>query len=170
MQTSRDRLAINSTLGRHGLATLENPRGMIAQIGFLIQDHDHFRRMLTKCEPDQRRAMYESLRPHLSFTAKPLDVYISEAGANAEARQLPTIGPDGQLRPFSPTEVISEIVEDAIAKFHLEVTCRKCTKTAVFPGVRKVDAVQKARDAGWVCDQVGDTKYEICPDCPATRN
>jgi len=35
MQTSRDRLAINSTLGRHGLATLENPRGMIAQIGFL---------------------------------------------------------------------------------------------------------------------------------------
>jgi hypothetical protein len=165
MQTSRDRAQINNSLGRHGLATLDDPRGMLQQLGFLVQDHAHLRRMLIKCEPSERHTMYESLRPHLSFEPKPLDVYISEGGADAAARQLPTIGPDGQLHGYSVPEIITGIAEEAIAKVHLTVTCKKCTRTVTFCGTRKADAVQKARFEGWTYNELNATGYEVCPSC-----
>lgn len=156
-------------LGRAGLATLDDPAGMCQQLGFLVEGHDHFRQLLNRCDPEHRRDMYEALKPHLRFEAKPLDVYISELGQIAEREQLPTIGPDGLFQPFHVAEIRTDLeraVDQAIAKWTLTVVCRKCTREAEFYGARKADCVQAARDAGWVLQIIGDTKFEICPECP----
>lgn len=167
-----DRRLLNRYLGARGLATLDDPHGLISQIGFLIEDHDHFRRALVKCEPEERGRMYEALRPHLGFEPKSLDVYMAEAGAAAEAQQLPTVDADGKLHAYRPADIrtIERLVDESLSTHHLSVTCRKCTQAATFHGYTRHDAVQKLRSAGWTWDEQNGDGLEICPDCPAVRN
>jgi hypothetical protein len=162
---------INRCLMSHGLGTLEEGAGLIAQLGYLVQDHDHFRQMLVACEPAERSSMYQALAPNLRFEAKPLDVYLSEAAEIAEARQWPIFDQaTDRLREFKTPEIgiAQKALEQAIAKQHLTLTCAKCTRVEVFSGLRKADAVQTARQAGWTYDELGGGR-EICPTCPAVR-
>lgn len=169
-----DRHSINRYLGNRGLSTLEDPHGLVAQLGFLIEDHDHFRRALLKCEPDERRNMFESLRPHLSFEPKPLDVYIAEAGAEAEAQQLPTVDAEGKFHAYRPADIrtIERVVDETLSAnhLHLSVTCRKCTVVATFHGHSRREVVEKLRSAGWTWDEIKGDGLEICPECPAVRD
>src|SRR5262249_44658822 len=154
----------------------EDGAGLISQLGFLVQDHEHFRSLLVRCEPENRSAMYDSLRPYPRFTPKPLDVYIAESAERAEKQRLPTIDEVGNIH-FEPKlaakvgdEAIAQAAVNAsLAEHHLTVTCRSCTKQETFSGVRKADAVQAAREAGWVYYEVDGKVREICPDCPAVR-
>ena len=173
MTTSAERRRMNNFLANRGFATLDDPSAMVRQMGFIIPDHDGFRALLATCEPEYRTGMYNALKPHLRFEAKPLDVYLAEAGSMAEAKQLPTIGDDGgSLQPFRAREIMTpeyiaqQALEQALLQHHLTVTCRKCTKQAQFHGARKADAVQAAREAGWVYDTLTGAGREICPDCP----
>ena len=170
---ARDRQQINNYLGGFGLSTLDDPRGLINQLGFLVRDDKHFGQLLIKCPPEQRRAMYDSLKPHLRFEARDLESYIIAGKQMAENEQLPTLGEDGQLHPFQPYEVQSEGVDTAVgaalAKYHLTLTCRKCTREETFDGWRRADAVQAAREAGWAYSELNDKGSEICPACPGTR-
>jgi hypothetical protein len=163
-------------LRRFGLPTM-GASGFMEAIGRMIDGHEHFRDLLTGCEPDQRHEMYESLRPYLRFEPKPLDVYLSEAGAIAESQQLPTWDDENKkFVPFHPPviegpegqviEVVNTTIEEITAKGHLTLVCRKCTKTASFPGERIADAIQKARHAGWTYNELKGDGQEICPDCP----
>lgn len=167
---SQPRKRLNRVLGRVGLAQLEDAAGLCNQIGFLIQDHDHFRQLLVACEPEKRTSMYESLRPNLRFEAWPLDRYISAAATIAEQRQYPVLR-DGKLHPFRPAEIRTEetMLRDAtiahMAKWRLHLVCRKCTREATFPAIEKYEAVRAAREAGWTYDEVADNGFEICPDC-----
>jgi hypothetical protein len=173
MQTAQEKSAINRLLRSHGLGQLEDGAGLMAQLGFLVQDHDHLRSLLVRCEPENRSAMYDSLRPYLRFTPKPLDVYIAESAAMAAIQDLPTVDKAGNIhfRPTPTYEVGSDVavaqaaVNESFAKHHLTVTCRSCTKQETFSGIRKADAVQAAREAGWVYDSFRD-ESEICPNCP----
>ena len=140
----------------------------------MVQDHEHLRSLLVRCEPENRSAMYDSLKPYLRFTPKPLDVYIAESAERAANMDLPTIDSTGNIH-FRPTPVQELVGDTAVAQaavnemfanHHLTVTCKKCTKTETFSGVRKADAVQAARDAGWVYDIFTGKGSEICPDCP----
>src|SRR5215471_6159516 len=164
MQT-QDKSAINRMLASHGLGRLEDGAGLMAALGFLVQDHEHFRSLLVRCEPENRSAMYDSLRSYLKFTPKPLDVYIAESKARAEQQDLPTIDQNGNVN-FSPSltptieqevaaisqeldpaqkqvaDIAQKAVVDALAKWSLTVTCRKCTKADTFSGIRKADALQ----------------------------
>jgi len=163
-------------LGRSGLATLDNPQGMVQQLGFLVRDHEHFRALLARCYPEYRWAMYESLRPHLRFEAKPLDVYISEAAQEAERRQLPMVDADGQLHPYTPPqagdqqkrdiEIAQAATDAARARKHLILSCRKCTREETFSGLTKTDCWGQARQAGWQLISDGQGGYEVCPECP----
>jgi hypothetical protein len=56
----------------HGLGRLEDRAGAISQLGFLVQDHEHLRSLLVRCEPENRSSRYDSLKPYLGFKAKPL--------------------------------------------------------------------------------------------------
>jgi hypothetical protein len=158
MNIYQETSVINRMLQSHGLGTLESGSGLLSQLGFLVQDHQHLRSLLARCEPENRSDMYNSLAPYLRFKAKPLDVYITESAERAE-QQLPTIDADGKINFNSkPTPTIDQevaaiaqedkevaaivqrIVGDTVANWSLTVTCRKCTKTETFSGIRKADA------------------------------
>lgn len=160
---------LNNMLAMHGMATLESPAELVRQIGFLVQDHDHLRQLLTACVPEERVSMYEALRPNLRFEPKPLDVYLAESGRIAEQMQWPLVDSDGKFRAFKPPEVrtVETACAEAVAKGSLTLVCRKCTREALFPGVTPADAVRAARDEGWTygLDPEGKGR-EICPDCP----
>lgn len=171
MRPTQEHTAINRMLMSHGLGRLEDGPGLLAQLAYVVQDHEHFRSLLARCEPGERRNMYESMRPYLSFTAKPLDVYMAEAGTSAEARQLPVQAPDGTLQPFhapvvqSDDYIAQQAVNKALARVRLVLTCRRCTQQGEFIGDRKVDAVYAARDAGWAVEVADGTGLVICPEC-----
>ncbi len=170
----QNKVIVNRLLASAGLGQLEDGAGLLSQLGYLVRDHEHFRQLLVACEPDQRVAMYEALRANLRFTPKALDVYMSEAGAIADARQWPLLdAATGQLRPHKPVDIRSDeyIAQQAVvrsmAKETLTLTCAKCTKVEQFHGERKVDAIMAAREAGWTYDELNGKGREICPECPA---
>lgn len=166
--------SINNFLGNRGLATLDDPKALFEQLGFLIETEQEFRGLLDKCEPEGRRAMYDALTPHFRFPVKPLDVYIAELGAEAYARQLPT-WEDGKMKPFEPIELKTREHSDAylIEKAVLEsqphkklwLVCRKCTREEVFTGEHKGACISAARTAGWTWDELKGDGREICPTC-----
>ena len=159
MRSSAERSTINRALMSHGLG----------QLGYLIADHDEFRQLLVRCEPADRRAMYDSMKPYLRFEAKAFDTYIIEAQREAEAKQLPILDAEtGELRQYRAPEIgmAQTALEEGLAKGHLEVVCRKCTRVEVFSGLNKADAIKKAREAGWTYNELLGDGREICPICP----
>lgn len=162
---------LNRMLGNAGLAQLDDA-GLPAQLASLVRDEAHFKSLMLACEPEQRTAMYEAMAPALCFTPHPLHEYLIEAQRDAEARQLPTIDADGKLHPFRPAEIrlVQNLVDGALLAEHLTLTCRKCTVQATFHGARRADAVDEARKAGWCYDATGAVPFEVCPNCPASRN
>jgi len=179
-RSARQRREINQLLGAHGFGQLDD-RGLIPQLAYCVRDHDHFRDLLKVCDPLERKNMYESLRPYLRFQAKPLDVYIAEAGAEAERRQLPRWDSASQtFSEFKVPEVSTTLAEHAERAIHnqdcwektkhsLVLTCAKCTFTQEFFGETLVAAALEARKAGWVYDELEGKPREICPKCPASR-
>ena len=166
----QERDVINRLLGSAGLATLDDPASLLPQLGGHVRDHAHFRSLLSHAEPEARRDMYDALAPNLRFAPKPLDVYIAEAGDIADREQQTRWAGD-HFEPYMPAEIKSDealvqaLVDDAVAKGLLELVCRKCTRTAIFTGIDQADAVQKAREAGWVVSTLGEGMI-ICPGCP----
>jgi hypothetical protein len=144
----------------------------IGALASTIRDHAHFERLITEAEPEMRQEFYDSVRPHLKFRAKPLDVYISDAKQMAEREQLPILA-DGKLLPFKPARDVASSVKDAeqaiargLAERTLRLTCSKCLVEGIFYQVgaeTKVGVMMKVRRAGWVYDPVNET--ETCPQC-----
>jgi hypothetical protein len=177
MRTAEEKSAINRLLQSHGLGRLEDGAGLISQLGFMVMDHEHLRSLLARCEPENRSAMYDSLKSYLRFTPKPLDVYIAESAERAAKQNLPTIDAVGNVNfnePLTPelgpdVAAAQAAVNDSIAKHVLTVTCRSCTKQEAFTGDTKYDAIVNARLARWVYYEVDGQPREICPNCPAVR-
>lgn len=170
---------LNRMLGNAGLSQLDDPRGLCAQIALTVTSHRDFRRILAKCSGKDRVDCYNSLRGFIRFKVKPLDDYLIEIKQEAEREKLPTLNPDGSFSAFEPAhnarEPLEATAEEVIrngmafdkAKRYLVLTCSKCTIEMNYFGETMVDAVQKARKAGWVYDSVKEC--EICPKCPAVR-
>ena len=177
-------------LRSHGLGKLDEP-GMLPALGFLVQDHEHFRSLLARCEPEKRQDAYNCLAANTRFPAKPLDVYMAETAERAERMKLPTLQPDGTFKfdpPATPefgdtsadiAKAVAKVrdiqgaqfgVDGAFAKHHLVCTCRSCTKQEAFIGDTKDDCVWNAIQAGWVHYFNANGKaVDICPNCPAIR-
>ncbi len=140
-----------------------------------VRDDRHFTELLSDTEPEMRRDVYEAMRPHLKFTAKPLDWYETQAKEQAEREKLPILGPDGRLLEFRPAQDISsvekraqEILDEAVAEKTLILRCKKCTALEKFFGLEhesRIDVIKKARRKGWVYDSTGKIPAEICPNC-----
>ena len=54
---------------------------------------------------------------------------------------------------------------------HLDLTCRKCTRTDTFHAMTIPQAGQDAIESGWVRESDGTPQggYFVCPQCPAVR-
>ena len=103
------RKRINRMLGEHGLAQLDDP-GLHGQLAYLVRDHDHFRSLLITAPPEHRSLMYDAWAPNLRFKARTLEQYLTEARADAEARQLPIQTEDGTLKEYRVPEVKSNAI------------------------------------------------------------
>lgn len=167
---------IESMLKRRGLAL--DISGAIAFLASTIRDHKHLETLLTSCDGEERQMLYEGVKPHLRFPAKPLDWYVSRAGQRAEAEQWPTLAENGEFCEFKPACDVSTIEKHAqeaiaadLANRTLTLTCSKCTRQQSFVGVEKetpADVILKARKAGWVHDYLATPAREICPKCPTS--
>lgn len=166
-KTQGEAAFLKKALGKFGLPSSVNEA--IAALAGTIRDHKHLQRLVTETEPSMRTAFYESVRPHLKFQAKPMDVYIADAKQMADREQLPVIQQDGTLKAYSPPQDVAtteKAMAFAIAKRNLYLTCSVCEKNDVFFTVgteTPVAVVMKARRAGWVYDPVDKT--ETCPAC-----
>lgn len=65
----------NELLARTGLCQLNDP-DLMHQLAYMVENHEHFRRVLMKVEASKRNEAYEAMRPYLRFEAKPLFSYM----------------------------------------------------------------------------------------------
>jgi hypothetical protein len=168
--TSQQRQKVNHELKRVGFGGLEDPN-LFAQIATLYETHDKFRGLLMSTHPDQRRIAYESLRPHLPFPAKPLDVYEREVKERAEREQWDVYDGTAYPKPFKVGEIESDeyrlnrLASEALAQnAHekhggLEMVCTRCTVADVFRAPTRKQAEKDAHALGWRSD--GNKSY--CP-------
>jgi hypothetical protein len=184
MPSATERLEINSYLAKRGLGQLDDP-GTIHQLAFLVQDHDHFRQLLQRCDPLLRRKMYEAMRPGLRFTPRALDAYVAEMAAEADRRKMPAYDqetgkliayadydPGGKVEPLerqAEKAIHHAYQEQASGGHKLTIVCAKCTAAAEFTGPTMVSATMNARQAGWVYQEVDGKGVEICPKCPSAK-
>lgn len=165
------RQVIREVLEVGGLEDVASPHELFQHIAAQCENHDDFRKLIDKTPPAQRVRAYETLRPHLKFEPKPLDVYISMNQDEAERKQLPIVTKDGKLEAFKKPEirtdefVIQEAIRKTLALIRMTVTCRKCTRQEEFFGDRKVDCVDEARKAGWSYNELLAVGGETCPRC-----
>lgn len=175
--------SITRELRRLGF-THDNDREMIAQMGVCVRDHNHFRAILAKVEPEKRHIAYEAFRSHLRFTPKPLEVYLSEAAQLAEQEKLPVWDEKsqtitdykdyhGSTRPYLEVlaeRAIHQATLERKAKGSLTLVCAKCTKTIIYPALDQVAAYAFAAKDGWIFDKNADGEEKaVCPECPAAR-
>lgn len=160
-----NREMLNAALKRNGFAGEEDPRALLDQIAVHIEDHDDFRRLLWKTEPEQRTNAYYALASRLRFKPLPLDDYLMQSRNWASERY-------SHSATGKPLEMVAEQAINRAdmqgIKGVLTVVCVRCTTEAKFPGATQVDAVIAARNAGWVYDGVNDK--EICPKCAAAKD
>jgi hypothetical protein len=163
------RFILNRLLSKLELPSLEDAANLVPVLAAQVRDHDHLRALISRCEPEQRWNMYESLRPYLRFKAHELDWYIMEAKAVAEACKLPEWDSEKaawvEPKPTPEVRTIQKAVEETLMSGRLTLTCRKCTFTETFAAGKehKAYAIEKARDAGWIYDHA--SKFEVCPKC-----
>lgn len=164
---------VDRFLRNRGLGGLNDPN-LTHQMAFLVRDHEHFRKILTACEPNKRKLAYEQMRPHLTFQPKPLEVYMSESAEIAEHKQLPTYYAEDDIRPHKVPEfgvkqqieralgmaVIEQVAETQKRK-RLTVNCSKCPSEITVFALDKASAYQTAEMLRWKFE--GDKA--LCPNC-----
>src|ERR1017187_4447682 len=136
------------------IRTSLNPADMLGALAMGINSHEEFRKMLQAVDPEKRKIAYEVMRPRLSFKAKPLDVYISEAGQEAESKRLPT----WDETTHTTTEFVPARNAGVPEVFlpHATLTCYKCTKVEDFHADTVVGARIMAVKKGWFIDLPGE--------------
>jgi hypothetical protein len=171
---------INKALAQFGLGQLHE-EGLLDQIGFLVRDHEHFRKILLKLDPVQRQNCYISLAPRLNFKPKPLDEYVAEekmiASEKASHDEItPEVG-EKLLASLPPTKMgivkvqagiqraklglDDEDTAQAVARGRLTVVCLRCTKEETVYAMSKLDAYETLVSLGWKLEE----KKAWCPEC-----
>lgn len=167
-----DRSKVDRELRKLGFGGLDDPN-LIPSIAFFIKTHEQFRGQLFSVMPEKRREAYEALRPHLRFTAKPIDVYEAEMKDMAERQQLPGYNAaTGEIIPFKAGSVdLDLLATEAIQQNRhekeggLTLVCAKCTVQEVFRAKLRKEAEQQSHTAGWRSD--GQKNW--CPKCVPSR-
>lgn len=163
-QNQKTKAFVDRQLKRFGVGSINDAISALAKT---IRDHKHLETFLTSIDSQaDRQEVYDSIRPHLRFEAKPLDMYVASANSMAEREQLPILGEDGKLHAFKPAQdvkTVEKMLAAAMADRKLTLTCSKCTEQDEFFQVgleTQVDVRIKALKAGWIL-----VPKELCPKC-----
>lgn len=144
-----------------GLDGLNDPQ-LIPLFAKAMRDHSWLQGALEECDDDKRRNMYDALKPYLPFKPWAFDTYmnriVDKANRAATWNQPVEVGEAKYRRVAS-----SALASGAIAT----LICYKCTGTETFLGDTPVDAIIKARKAGWFRDVI--RQKEVCSKCPGAR-
>lgn len=137
---------------------------------FPFDKHWFFRGLLNECEAHRRREMYEAIVPHFTrFQPKSLETYLMEITEEASRMVSHRVMRVEGRRPDA-IEVNGErfIEAGGTEGSHTVVVmrCIKCQRRKLFVDETNVDAIMKARQAGWVYVPVQDVN--ICPKCPTS--
>jgi hypothetical protein len=175
--TQIERTRINHELKKIGFGGIDDAN-LCSQIATLYRTHESFRGLLLSTAPDQRNIAYNALRPHLCFTAKPLDVYEREIHEKVEREQWDVIHKDNPNwpQPFKVGEIESDeyklnrLAEEAIeadkhskAKGVVELICTNCTLGGCFPADTRKAALKAAQSEGWRWAERNGTLKTYCP-------
>lgn len=164
MRTQQESNAINRVLKARGLPSLDEA-GVVEALARQVQDHTHFMELLRACEPVLRRDMYEAMKPHLKFSARPLDSYLAAAQEYAAAAELPVMDEKGFLHPYNTPSIAT--VE--VPMVELWARCTRCSCEGIFMGAHMGDAIYTMRSAGWAFDE-SRFQAHLCPECLEVSN
>jgi hypothetical protein len=166
----KEKRQLNTELMIMGLAQLNDPV-LIEQMANLVSDwpgdkHEYMVDLLITCEPGNRYEMYNAIAPRLRFKALSFPQYESQIALRAgEMVSQGRVKVEGQAP--KPIEVGSRKLEIVPAEEATEVlaslSCHLCPAAGRFLGKTAVEAILKARRAGWVRDKA--LNKETCPDC-----
>lgn len=152
-----EKRALETELIIRGLDGLDDPE-LLPMFGRAMRDHSWLQGALEECDDDKRRDMYYALKPHLPFKPWEFDAYmnriIEKASAAATWNEPVQVGEEKYRRVAE-----SSLASGAIAT----LLCYKCTAEESFLGDTPVDAIIKARKAGWYRDLI--RHKEVCPKC-----
>lgn len=140
-----------------------NSQDFLQQAGACVRDHDHFRKILLSCEPEQRKICYDAMRPHIfRFKPWPMDRYIIKGQQEAEELQLPVFGKDGKLVAYKDyhgekpsldvmaQDAIADAERERNAKGAVTLICDKCTREGRFPAEDYLRGLALAKEKGWI--------------------
>jgi hypothetical protein len=141
-RTRSEQKALNRILHNHGIASLDNPGECMRGLATRIKDHDHFKSILARLEPELRQHCYDSIAPNIKrFTPYPLDKYIALAAMDADHQQLPAWDGDKFVayNPFSMRTLFKrDIPLEAIARLAQAFTYFVQDFERDFPGVEPI--------------------------------
>jgi hypothetical protein len=173
MLTPTQKCKLNHQLNSAGLASIENPRDLLAQLALGIRTHKQFRDLLMKVVPEERTNCYNSLKPFIHFEVKSLSDYLADARTEADADN-PVTGALTAYEDYNPTrKPLERLAEEAIAlrerednaKQRLELTCKKCTFVDYFFGQDRLQPYADAKSKGWSFEKIDGKEKALCPKC-----
>lgn len=157
-----------------GLAGLTDPN-LILQLANMVSEwpgdkHEYLTDLLITCEPENRYEMYNAIAPKLRFKALSFPQYESQIALRAgEMVSQGRVKVEGE-EP-KPIEVgfrkLEIVAREEATEVMATVSCHFCPRIERFLGETAVEAIVKARRAGWMRDKV--LNKETCPDCAVSQ-
>lgn len=181
---AKEKRRVETELVRMGLAGLSAdgaPSGELVQqlaaivnswqtaptrLGEYIDKHKFLRDLLNECEPAERSAMYDAIKPHLTFKVHPLSHYESmialKAGEMVSQHRMRVEGERPQPITVGGNKYVvasKARATNVVATF----TCYRCRRFDKFVAETPVGAMTEGRKAGWTREK--GVNKEICPAC-----
>lgn len=145
---------------------VNNWQGSPTRLGEWIGKHEFLRDLLNECDRDKRQDMYEAIRPFLKFKVKAFNHYelmIAERAGNfVSKRKMRVTGEREKPIQVGDHKILITTPGNATLGWAM-VRCHQCERIEKFLGETPVDAMYKARAAGWRRNVA--LEREFCPEC-----
>lgn len=141
-------------------------RGSYDRLGEWIGQHEFVRDLLNECDAKDRGEMYNCVIPKLTFKPKSLIEYetmiAQKADRFASRRKIRVTGEREKPIEVGDKKItLAKPGEGTLGWCMLK--CHQCNRLDKFLGQTPVDAMYKARNAGWRRNVV--LEQELCPEC-----
>ena len=145
-----------------GLKGVTDPE-LIQQLADLVSHwpgdrNEFFVELLRECDGPKRYEMYQAMAPKLTF--KPISYIACETSIAARASAMVSQG-RMRVEGRAPDAITVGGIGMSPRKPRAILKCHVCSITEQFTGETPVEAIIKARKAGWRHDD----EREYCPDC-----